>query len=95
MEKLNKIYLLCKCSITISINDHRDYYQTAEQSLNEIGMMNEKLVQEIGEDVYNEMIKTNTIIHVQAYPDTPIGFYSIYHYDLESALDKTIEALTQ
>lgn len=95
MEKLNKIYSLCKCSVTISINDHRDYHETAKESLDEIQSMNKSLVEDIGEDIYNKMIETNTIIKVQAYPDTPVGFYSIYHYDLETALDNMIEALTQ
>jgi len=31
------------------------------------------------------------IIEIQFYPDTPVGFHVVYHYDLDAALD---EALT-
>ena len=35
----------------------------------------------------------NKIIALQFYRDTPIGSYSIYHYDLEMALDKALDIL--
>ena len=48
-------------------------------------------MEDISKEVYEKMIELNTIIELQFYPDTPIGSYKIYHYDLEMAID---EALT-
>jgi hypothetical protein len=47
----------------------------------------------LSEEIANKMIEHNTIIDLQFYPNTPIGFYSIYHYDLEMALDEALEIL--
>lgn len=39
------------------------------------------------------MIETNTIVELQFYPDTPIGFYRVYYCDLDAALDEAYCAL--
>ena len=39
------------------------------------------------------MEKTNTVVSVQFYPDTPIGFYIVYHYDVEAAIKCALDAL--
>ena len=48
---------------------------------------------DIESDVLNKMIETNTMIELQFYPDTPIGFYKIYHYDLEQAIDIALNSI--
>lgn len=56
MDKLNKIIARCKCGFYLTINSHRDDYETVEQS-------------------------------------RPIGFYNIYHYDLDMAFDEILKIL--
>lgn len=87
MSKLKKLISACKASVSININLHRDYYQSVEEYIGEQSLIYEELIEEIGKEVYEEMKKTNTIIEIQAYPDTPVGSYSIFHYDIEKALD--------
>jgi uncharacterized FlaG/YvyC family protein len=91
MKKLNKLIQRCKAGIYLTINSHRDYYETVEQHF-ESNPKKEDL-EDISKDVYEKMKETNTIIELQYYPDTPIGFYKIYHYDLEMAIDEALSSL--
>lgn len=92
MERLKDIIEHCKCEITIDINSHRNSYSTAKEALQEI---NEYDLDSISDYDKTIMINSDTIIRIQAYPDTPIGFYTVYHWDLETALNKMIELLKQ
>lgn len=89
MDLFKQLLMRCKCCVFLIVNEHRDYYQTAEQRLDELDMGD--CPPEILPEVRKEMIKTDTIIDLQFYPDTPIGSYSIYHYDLDAALEAAIE----
>lgn len=37
------------------------------------------------------MIETNTIVEIQWYPDTPVGFYSLFHYDFNLAVEEALK----
>ena len=87
MEKFKELVSLCKASVEISVNDHKDYYESVEQNINE------KERENIKKDVFDEMVKRNTIVKVQAYPHTPIGCYVVYHYDIDMAVDITLDAV--
>lgn len=91
MDKLKRIMELCKCGIHITINEHRDIYKTAEEALEDSKCL--ECPPEITDEDRAEMIKRNTIIDVQVYPDTPIGFYVVYHWDIEKAFDEILDAL--
>ena len=92
MEKLNKLTQRCKCGVHLAVNLHRDYYETVEQHFKS-NPIDEKDLEDIDKDVYEKMKETNTIIELQYYPDTPIGFYKVYHYDLEMAIDEALSSL--
>ena len=90
MSKLIELLNICSGSVTITVNDHRDIYlNVAEYMVKEI-IDSEYLIEDVGEEIYNEMIKTNTVIEIQAYPHTPNNFYKIYHYDIEKAIELMI-----
>lgn len=91
MKKLQQILDRCKCGVFLTVNQHRDYYQTAKDALLE--KQGYECPPEIDRDVQEVMEKTDTIIELQFYPDTPIGSYSLYHYDLEKILDEALEIL--
>lgn len=87
MEKFKELVSLCAASVEISVNDHKDCYESVEQYLkNE----NKK---DIDKAILDEMIKRDTIVKVQAYPHTPIGFYIVYHYDIDEAVNIVLEAV--
>jgi hypothetical protein len=41
------------------------------------------------------MKELDTIIEIHFYPDTPIGGYSIYSYDINDAIDKALLTLNE
>jgi len=89
MDKLARIIAHCKCGVHLFVNSHRDIYVDIED---EVGNM-ESLGLEIEPDIRAKIIETDTLIDLQAYPDTPIGFYKVLHYDLDAALDEMLQAL--
>lgn len=84
-EKIKWLSERCKASFSIGFNEHRGCYESINQYL-------EDQIErgEIDKEVLEEMVKRDTLVCVQAYPDTPVGFYSEFHYDLETALDLVI-----
>lgn len=93
MEKLLDLISLCKCSVSIVINNHKDFYQTVDNYISEIPSAD--IVKNIGVDVYDEIIKRDNIVEITAYPNTPIGFYYLCHYDLETAINIMLDNLKQ
>jgi len=91
MNKLKGLLSRCKCGVFISVNEHRDYYETVEQKLEEISCL--ECPPEITDEIREKMISNDTVIHIQFYPDTPIGSYSIYHYDIDMAIDEALACL--
>jgi hypothetical protein len=89
MDKLAKLLALCKCGVRLQVNEHRNMYQSAKQALKELKANDE----EIADGVCAKIIETDTLISLVCYPDTPIGFYQVFHYDLDSALDEALEAI--
>lgn len=79
----------CKCGVHLSVNGHRDVYDTVEEYLRR------SREEDLGIDPADlaRMIEANTIYELQFYPDTPIGFYTVYGLSLEEVLTKASEAL--
>ena len=85
MDKLKELISKCKCSVMLSINDHRDNYETVEQYLRR----NNPEIED--PEIVAKMIETDTIICLIFYPNTPIGSCEIYHYDLDRAFDEALK----
>lgn len=88
MEKFKELVSLCKASVEISVNEHKDNYQTVEQHIDE-----DYYREDIDKDVFEEMVKRDIVVKVQAYPRTPIGFFVVYHYDIDKAVDIALDAV--
>lgn len=88
-DYLNQLKDLCKCGVHITINGHKDSYKDVECYLEFPGLDGD----DVSPEVLDEMIKKDTVIEVQYYPNTPVGFLNVYHYDLESALKEAVESL--
>ncbi len=90
-EKIKWLGLNCKGGFFIFINDHFSSYMTAKESL----QLNPEDMEDIPKDVLEKMIEMDTIIRVQGYPDTPIGFYFCLHYDLDAAVDEVYQIISK
>ena len=93
IDKLKQLLANCKCGVFLTINEHRDYYDTAEDAINEA--KTQECPPEIEPSVAERMIETNTVIRLQFYPDTPIGSYEIWHYDIDAALDAALSCFNR
>lgn len=92
MNKLKDLLSRCKCGVYLTINQHRDYYKSPSDRLDDYAGMSGAPLQ-ITDEVRAGIIETDTLIEIQFYPDTPIGSYLIYHYDLDKALDEALACL--
>ena len=79
MNHLEELMSLCECGVYVYINAHRTYYESVADDLDDV-------IDEIDNDVWLKMVELDTIVNIDFYPDTPISFVSVYHYDLNSAL---------
>ena len=93
MDKFQQLLKKCKCSVSLTVNRHRDYYESAALCLER--MASNECPPKIEEDIKKVMEETNTIVEIEFCPHTPIGSYSIYHYDVEKALDEALEILEE
>lgn len=48
----------------------------------------------IHKDIFEQMVKRDTVLCLQFYPITPIGFYRIYHYDYDELIKQAKYILT-
>jgi ferritin-like protein len=72
----------CQCEVSVEINSHRNFCESVLDYLRGP----DDSTDDIAPDVLNEMVARNSLVVVQFYPDTPIGFYAVRHYDLKAAL---------
>jgi hypothetical protein len=92
MEKLRNLIAGCKASVSVSVNGHRDCYESVEDHLRDMNQTR-KLEEIASKDVIAEMIRLDTVVCIQFYPHTPIGFFVVWHWDLEAAIEKALEIL--
>ena len=87
MNNLNELAKLCKCSILIEINNHKLSYTNIEDYLKNSTNVYEDNVENV---IIEKIIKNDSIVELQVYPDNPVGFYHCYHYDIDIAIDSMI-----
>ena len=86
MEKLLELFHRCQSTVEIRYNQHKSYYDTVVQSIGDDS-------DSVDFDVLKEMIRRDTVIAIQFYPHSSVGFHIVYHYDIEKAIDKCLSIL--
>lgn len=89
-ELLEQIMKKCAAGFTLSVNPHRVSYESIEDYL-----IHEDFDFTNNSKIFEQMLSHNTLVEVQAYPATPIGFYSVYHYDIRRAIEETYKLLLE
>jgi len=92
MDKLSELLSLCKNSVYITVNEHRNYYQSVESFFKDDPLREQEL-DEISEENFQKMVEADTVVEIQFYPDTANGFFCVYRHDISVALDRCIEIL--
>lgn len=75
------------CSLELSHNEHKNYYETAQDWLDN----NPGHYAWESEEDKQKAIGEDSIWTLQWYPQTPIGFYAIASSNLESLLKRALE----
>lgn len=88
MDKLSLLLAKCQNSVFLHVNEHRGCHQSTADRVAELRLDHQGA--NIEEEVYAKMIEADTVVELQFYPRTSIGFYLIYDSSLESALDRAL-----
>lgn len=105
MSDIRKLSNLCKNSVSLSINRHRDYYQDVLSYLfdgasipskgwqkeNGVDLTDDMLKHyDISKEELNMMIELDVIVELQVYPRTANGFFTVVHHDVDLAIKNAI-----
>lgn len=91
MDALKKLLTRCKCGVYLTVNEHRDYYATPAQRLEEIESLD--CSPTIDDQVRAGILSSGNIVELQFYPDTPVGSYFVVHHDIDEALRLALECV--
>ena len=91
MDALKTLLARCKCGVYLTVNEHRDYYDTPAQRLEELD--SREAPPRISDEVRAGILSSGNIVELQFYPDTPVGFYVIVHHDLDEALRLALDCI--
>ena len=94
-EKIETLFKKCKCSVTTTNNNHKNGYKTVDTNITNLKQNSIIDNDDISLDILEKMKELDTIIEIQFYPDTPIGSYSVYSYDINDAIDKALLILNE
>lgn len=84
----------CKCGVFFTSNEHKNYYEKVEDWLVE-QMEEQSDIDEVGKEVWDEMIKRDNVLVLQFYTHTPVGFYKIFHYDYDELIKQANNILDE
>lgn len=86
MMTLEELAARCKASVSLTINGHRDVYETIERYIGEAD-------DDVTPEVMARFHEGADVFELQFYPSTPIGFIRVWGTSLAEVLDLAAEAL--
>lgn len=92
MNKLQELLSLCKCGVSIYVNGYRNAYESVE---NGIKTIETKIEEPLELETISGMIETQNIIEIDCYPFTPISSITVYHYDIDLAIEESYNAIIE
>ena len=87
---LAKLVSLCKCEVSISVNEHRGNYETIQQFFE---IRNGLDSYDISAELLADLVKADCVVQVYCYPRTPVGSYKIIDSDIDRAITRAIAAV--
>ena len=86
MDRLKELISRCKNGVYLEVNPHRDVYESVEEYF-------ENDIEDVEQEVFKKMCENDIVIRLQFYPTTAVGFYLVYHYDLDLAIEDGLDCL--
>jgi len=88
---LEELIARCKAEVSLTVNEHRTYYQTPSEWLADcLNKQWKDCPPILASNLWSEKCET---YNLHFYPDTPIGSYHIVGNSLEAVLEKAAECL--
>lgn len=78
-----------KAGLYLTHNQHKDYYETVEEHINEYANMGKDDF--VSPEDYQKCVDTNELWEIQWYPFTPISFFKVCGSSLEIVLQRAME----
>ena len=85
---MQKMLMSAEGGARFTFNQHRSYYETVIDHVRDRGDGADDFLG--GQEDFDEAIRTDTLIELHWYPDTPVGFYNVYSSSLQRILDKIL-----
>ena len=90
-EGLAYLAKTCKASVNVEINDHTTNYERVESYIAWYKIKDDEFADVVID--YDEMVANQTVVKVQYYTDTPIGFYFKFAPDVPRAVEAAVRHL--
>lgn len=84
LEKLEHLIANC-CTVSIGTNDHRSVYATVQEHFADFDFL--RNANNFSPEIVQTCIDHDSIVTIQVYPRTPIGFNHYIGHSLASAVD--------
>jgi len=91
MDKLKLLCSKCTNSVQITVNLHRDCHESVSEYIDDLRYSQGSII--VNDDILSIMIERDTMVDVQFYPRNAVGSYSVFHYDIELAMDEALKIM--
>lgn len=92
VNNIDKLINMCKGEVYISINEHRNCYESVEEFLKTYLNFDSD---DICAEVVAECIRKDTLVQIMAFPDTPVASYKLCHYNVHDAIEQMITIIEE
>ena len=89
MSDLEKLISLCKCGVSLTVNEYRNNYQTVEKFIAEIRSFHEP--DEIDDATEKKMIESSSVVRLDFYPHTPVGFITVWGSNVSEVVSEALK----
>lgn len=93
VSALHQLLTRCKCGVYLTVNEHRDYYETPAERLDWYARL--ECPPHIDADVRAGILATGNIVDLQFYPYAPTGSHHLVHYDLDEVLRLALDLVAK
>jgi hypothetical protein len=82
-------------NFVIFVNEHRSNYQSLEDYIQDEIHSGRLDNDEINQEILKTMKENDRMVMIQIYPTTPVGFFRIYHHDIDLAIEQALKGLEE
>ena len=89
-ERIEEIFSRCEGNVCIEYNPHKSSYCSVKSYLE---FTNSTDTLDISPEAVHSMIEEDTIVSLQWYPDTPVGFYIVHASKIEDCIQQCLDIM--